>query len=356
MRKVAIVYDRVNKWGGAERVLIALHELFPNAPLFTSVYDSRNASWAKIFPEIKTSFLQNISFLRKRHHLIGYLMPFVFETFNFDDYDLVISVTSEAAKGVITKPETKHISYVLTPTRYLWSGYQEYFKNIVLKVISWPTINYLKRWDKIAAYRPDKIISISTEVRRRVKKYYDIESDVIFPPVTIDLKAREKTSKDNNYYLIVSRLVPYKKVDLAIKAFNKLGYQLVIVGTGSEACKLKLLSKSKNIKFLGQVSDKKLADLYSNCKAFIFPQDEDFGLTAVEAGLFGKPVIAYRSGGAIDTVVEGKTGIFFNEQMWQSLYEAIERFEKTSFDSKIIIRNAKRFNKENFRKGLLKLV
>ncbi|MEK7497519.1 MAG: hypothetical protein AAB656_01225 [Patescibacteria group bacterium] len=180
--KTAIVYDRVNKWGGAERVLLTLHEMFPGAPLYTSVYNSKTAPWAAVFPKVYTSFLQNFPFAKNNHELYAILMPIVFESFDFDEYDLVISVTSEAAKGVITKPGTKHICYMLTPTRYLWSGYKEYFKNPLVRFISKPIINYLRSWDKVAAFRPDEIIAISTEVQRRVKKYYNRESKIIFPP------------------------------------------------------------------------------------------------------------------------------------------------------------------------------
>ena len=183
--KIAVVYDRVNKWGGAERVLLTLHEMFPDAPLYTSVYDERSAPWAKVFPKVYTSFLQKIPFAKSNHEYLGWLMPMVFEQFDFGEYDLVISVTSEAAKGIITRPGTMHICYLLTPTRYLWSGYEGYFKNPFLRFFSKPVINYLRAWDKIAAMRPDKIIAISTEVRRRIKKYYGRDSEIVFPPCKI---------------------------------------------------------------------------------------------------------------------------------------------------------------------------
>lgn len=183
--KVAIVYDRVNKWGGAERVLLTLHKMFPKAPLYTSVYDAKNAKWAKVFPKIYTSFLQKIPFAKSNHELLAPFMPFVFSRFNFDNYDLVISVTSEAAKGIITRPETLHVCYCLTPTRYLWSHYSLYFKNPFLKFLSKPVINYLRKLDKVSAQRPDIMIAISTEVQKRIKKYYDRDSEIIFPPCTI---------------------------------------------------------------------------------------------------------------------------------------------------------------------------
>jgi len=350
--KTAIVYDRVNKWGGAERVLLTLHEMFPSAPLYTSVYNSKTASWAKVFPKVYTSFLQNFPFAKNNHELYAALMPIAFESFNFDEYDLVISVTSESAKGILVKPGTKHICYMLTPTRYLWNGYEEYFKNPILKFISTPVTNYLRNWDKVAAYRPDKIVSISSEVKKRVKKFYNLESEVIFPPTSLSTGSDKHGS---NYYLVVSRLVPYKRLNLAVEAFNRLKYPLVIVGTGSEQNNLKFMSH-KNIKFAGKVSEEELVKYYSSCRALIFPQEEDFGLTAVEAQSFGKPVIAYKAGGSLDTIIDGRTGVFFNEQNWQALYDAVKRFEKMKFDSKIIIRNAGRFSKERFKKEFLKLI
>jgi len=180
--KVAIVYDRVNKWGGAERVLLALHEMFPKAPLYTSVYDKKNAKWANVFPKIYTSFLQHIPFAKSNHELFAVLMPLAFESFNFDKYDLVISVTSEFAKGIITKQSTLHVCYCLTPTRYLWSGYEDYFRNKIFKILTKSIIIYLKEWDKMAAKRPDVMVAISSEVRNRIKKYYNRDSEIIFPP------------------------------------------------------------------------------------------------------------------------------------------------------------------------------
>src|SRR3989337_1629704 len=213
--KTAIVYDRVNKWGGAERVLLALHEMFPDAPLFTSVYSPEKATWAASFSEVTTSFLNKIKYLRTRNQLIPYLMPIAFETFDFTGYDLVISVTSEAAKGIITKPPTLHVCYCLTPTRYLWSHYKEYFKGGTFKDITRPLVSYLRAWDKIAAQRPDEMIGISTAVQARIKKYYGRESELIYPPVEIkkfEEPNRKSEKKKFNYYLIVSRLVKYKKV------------------------------------------------------------------------------------------------------------------------------------------------
>lgn len=363
--KVAIVYDRVNKWGGAERVLLALHEIFPKAPLYTSVFDVKKAPWAKIFPKIYTSFIQKIPFAKNWHEGLGWLMPLAFEQFNFDEYDLVISVTSEAAKGIITKPWTKHICYCLTPTRYLWSHYEDYFKGQAFKVMTNFAVSHLKRWDKIAANRPDKIIAISTEVQTRIKKYYKRDSLIIYPPV--DLRRSQKSNiklqtnsryktPTHKYYLIISRLVKYKKVDLVVETFNKLNKPLVIIGTGREEKKLKSISKSKKIKFVGQTSEKELEGYYQNAKALIMPQEEDFGIVSIEAQSYGIPVIAYKKGGALDTVVEGKTGVFFGSQNKENLTGAIKRFEKIQFLVDNLFTNAKRFNKKSFQEKILRLI
>ena len=354
--KVAIVYDRVNKWGGAERVLLAFHEIFPKAPLYTSVYDPTNASWAKVFPEVVTSFLQKIPFARSHHEFFAPLMPFVFESFDFSDFDLVISVTSEAAKGVKTGGKTLHICYCLTPTRYLWSGYNEYFKDGAFKSVTKPIVSYLRRWDKKAASRPDKIIAISSEVQKRIKKYYQRDSKIIFPPV--ELSTKRFIDSKRKYYLVVSRLdYGYKKVDLAIRAFNKLKIPLVIVGTGREERKLKKMAKS-NIFFAGKVSEEELHRLYSAARALIMPQEEDFGIVSIEAQSFGIPVIAYKKCGALDTIIPGKTGLLFDNQTIDSLEESVKLFEKKDNTIKSIdcINNAKRFSKGRFEKEFVDFV
>lgn len=363
--KVALVYDRVNKWGGAERVLLHLHEMFPTAPLYTSVYNPETATWAKVFPKVHTSFLQKIPFLKTHHELVPFLMPLAFSQFSFDKYDLVVSVTSEFAKNINTNGKTKHICYCLTPTRYLWSGYDEYFKNKIFKFIATPLVSYLRKVDIKAAGKPDEMIAISTEVQKRIKKYYKRNSEVVFPPVAFsshrensllrDFVARSSFSLDEkSYFLIVSRLVPYKKVDLAIEAFNENGLPLVIVGTGSEKAKLKKMA-NKNIKFVGFVSEPKLKTYYKNSIALIFPQKEDFGLVAVEALSYGKPIIAYKAGGALDIVIENKNGIYFKRQDVKSLNAAIEKFFTMKFNNAIIATTACRFSGSSFRRKILKL-
>jgi len=355
--RVAFVYDRVNKWGGAERVLLALHEIWPEAPLYTSVYNRETSHWAKVFKVIP-SFLQNFVFSKTNHEFYFWLMPFAFESFSFDEYDVVISLTSEAAKGIITKPETLHLCYCLTPTRYLWSGYPDYFKGGVFRLLSWPAVAYLKKWDKLAAQRPNSYLAISKTVQKRIKDYYGRESEVIYPPVELEkfeiLNTKSETNtkykiQNTKYFLVVSRLVKYKKVDLVIEAFNELGWNLKIVGSGREMGNLRRKAR-KNITFLGYLTEENLLGYYQNCQAVIFPQEEDFGLVPIEAQACGKPVIAFRAGGATETVVEGKTGELFYPQSADALIKVLKSFKARKYRPEVCRKQAENFSLEGFLK------
>lgn len=350
--KVALVYDRVNKWGGAERFLLALKKIFPDSDLFTSVYNKDKSKWASSF-KIKTSFLQKFPFALSSHEIYATFMPIAFENFSFDSYDLVISVTSEAAKGIITKPQTLHVCICLTPTRYLWSGYETYFENWILRFLAKPIILYLKFWDKIASKRPDEFIAISNEVKQRIKKYYNRQSIVIYPPLTI--AGDNSLAKDDGYFLVVSRLVPYKKIDLAIKACKDLNLPLKIVGTGSEESFLKSIS-SKDIEFLGDLPDKELIYYYKNCRALIFPGSEDFGLVMAEAQSFGKPVIALKSGGALEILKSGVTGEFFEHSTVDSLKEVLINFNPSRYNSRNCKDQVRKFSFGVFEKKFISFV
>jgi len=359
--KVALVYDRVNKWGGAERTLLALREIWPEAPLFTSVYEPSQAAWAKEFKVIP-SFLNRFSWARKRHEFFPWLMPLVFESFDFRDFEIVISVTSEAAKGIITPSQTLHLCYCLTPTRYLWSGYEEYFFNKKFRFLSQPLVNYLQSWDQVAAQRPDVYLAISQNVQKRIKKYYQRDSAIIYPPIDLERfkvsnfqTQNNKQIKQDDYFLVVSRLVGYKKVALVIKAFNQLGLPLKIIGSGKEEKKLKQLAK-KNVEFLGQLTEQKLLGYYQRCLAVIFPQEEDFGLVALEAQACGKPVIAFQGGGALETIRERKTGVFFSPQSFEALIRVITEFKPAKYQGEDCRKNAERFSKEVFKKKFKKIV
>ncbi|MCL5090386.1 MAG: glycosyltransferase [Patescibacteria group bacterium] len=360
--KIAFVYDRVNKWGGAERVMQSLHEIWPEAPLYTSVYCSQTASWAKDF-KIIPSFLQKFPWAKKNHEFYAPLMPLAFEGFDFDEYDVVISVSSEAAKGIITKPKTLHLCYCLTPTRYLWSGYEEYFGSKLVRLLLKPLTGYLRKWDLVAAKRVDRYLAISLAVQERIKRYYGKASEVLYPPVDLDkFKVQNEKFKikvqNSNFFLVVSRLVSYKKVDLVIEVFNKLGWNLKIVGVGREMQSLRKKAKN-NIEFLGLLTDKELLAYYQNCEALIFPQEEDFGLVPLEAQACGKPVIAFAGGGALETIIEGKTGIFFREQKVEDLVRALRGFEgggEERIRPEDCRRQAEKFSQEKFIINFKKIV
>ena len=352
--KVAIVYDRVNKWGGAERVLLLLHKLFPKAPLYTSVYDPKKAPWAKVF-RVKTSFLQHIPFIQSHHELFPYLMPFAFRSFSFTRYDVVISVTSEYAKGIITVGKTKHVCICLTPTRYLWSGYNEYFTNNFIRFLVSPILWLLRRWDKHISQFPDTYIAISQEVQKRIRKYYAKDSLVVYPPVSISKKTKDNPLLASNFFLVVSRLsrfTRYKRVDLAIKAATLLGASLLVVGSGNRKQYRKIAGPT--VQFVGNVSDSQLALYYRHCQALIFPGYEDFGLVMVEALSFGKPVIAYAKGGALEIVTPGKTGMLFAKQTVGSLVKSLKSFQKSTYNSAICQKEAKRFSEKAFAVGIKK--
>jgi len=354
--KVAIVYDRVNKWGGAERVLLTLHKIFPKAPLYTSVYDKKNASWANIF-HVKTSFLQYVPFAKSHHEFFAPLMPFAFALFSFKEYDLVISVTSEYAKGVITTGKTKHLCLCLTPTRYLWSGYHHYFHNKIFRQVTHPLVFLLRKWDTYIASLPDQYIAISQEVQKRIQKYYHRKSVVIYPAVTKLPKPENTNLFEKNYFLVVSRLsrfTSYKRVDLAVAAATKLGASLIVVGNGDSSYLKEIAGPT--IQFMQKTTDAELARLYANCKALIFPGREDFGLTMVEALSFGKPVIAYKAGGALEIVKPGKTGTFFKSQTESSLVKALKSFREDSYNSSICRKQALRFVEKIFQREIKKVV
>lgn len=364
-KKIAIVYDWIDKWGGVERVLLDLHKMFPEAVFYTSYFDREKAGWAKDL-KIKTSFLQSFPDFIKKNRILSFIFyPYAFEFFNFSEYDLVISVTSSFAKSVITKPGTKHICYLLTPSRYLWSHQKEYLGSLGNSFSG-----MFKNWDLVVSQRPDKIISISETVRKRCKKYYERDSEIVYPGFDIDYwgKIRLKVKSEKlrvelrikNYYLVVSRLEQYKKVDLAIKVFNKLNKPLVIVGEGSQEERLKQIA-GKNINFLSKLTDAELGSLYSNAQALIMTQEEDFGYVSLEAQFFGCPVIAYKKGGAVETVDYGKTGIFFLPQTESGLRRAIERFGKIKYNlrnrtTRFGISNIEKFDKKVFEKKFSNII
>lgn len=359
-KKIAIVYDWIDKWGGVERILLMLHQLFPTANFYTSYFDPIGAPWAKDL-NITTSFIQKLpKFIKKSRIASLFLYPYAFESFDFREYDVVISVTSSFAKSVVTRPETLHLCYLLTPTRYFWSHKNTYVKNPSTKFLTRPLLKNLQKWDFAAAQRPDKIISISRTVQDRCDKYYDRQSNILYPPFDTSywksIKAKSVDLPFEKYYLLVSRLESYKCVDLANHAFNEIGKNLVIVGTGTQKNYLKKQAE-KNIVFIEGVGDQELVYLYEKAIALIMPQEEDFGYVPLEAQYFGLPTIAYRMGGATETVIDGKTGIFFDRQSVDSLVSAVQEFDKNPL-KKIDVKshgksNLMKFDRESWKKKFL---
>lgn len=359
--KIAIVYDRINKYGGAERILENIHSIWPDAPLYTAVYDRKNTKWADNF-DIRTTFLQKIPFANQNHEIFSLLTPMAFETLVFDKYDVVISVTSADAKSIITKPDTLHICYCLTPTRYLWSGYDSYLRNpglggldIGIPYLLSKLSPILRKWDKINANRPDTYFAISKLVKQRINKYYGREvSQIIYPPVNTDIfhikNTKEQTGK---YFLSVSRFVGYKRIDLLIKTFNELGLPLVVVGNGRDEKKLKSIAKS-NIRFvLNNLTDEELVDYYSGCRAFVFAGEEDFGLAAAEAQACGKPVIAFRNSGIAEIIIEGKTGLLFDIQNIETIKQTVKSFRDADFLPDECRKSGLRFSNKVFMNSFL---
>lgn len=348
--KIALVHDDLMQWGGAEKVFAEISNIFPDAPIYTSLLDFKNPFIKKNFKDRKifTSFLQKIPLNKKLYKLLFPLYPVAFEQFDFSQFDLVLSHTTRFAKCIISKPTTKHICYTHTPPRFLWQ-----FSNEKTNPLLKPFLNYYRDFDLITAKRVDYWICGSENCAKKVKEIYKSDSKVLYPFVDTQKFNLEK-SFDGNYYLIVSRLNKYKKVDVAIKAFNSNKKKLLVAGTGPEFERLKN-SASSNISFLGKISDELLESLLSGCKGLIITAEEDFGMTAIEAQAFGKPVICFGKGGALETVINNETGIYFNTQTAESLNEAVEKFENIKFDPEKSAGNAKKFSKERFKERLLGL-
>lgn len=346
--RVALLHDYLNQAGGAERVLLALTKLYPEAPIYTLVHDRKHLTGFED-KNIKTSFLQKMPFAGSKIRWYLPLMPTAVEELNLSDYDVVISSSSALIKGAITHPQTLHICYCHTPTRYLWSETHSYSKEIkegrLVKHFLPFVLNGLRTWDQLASQRVDHFIANSNFVKERIKNYYHRDSQVIYPPV--DTENFYISKELGNYYLIVGRLKPYKKADLVVKAFNKLNLPLKIIGTGEEEAKLRKMAKH-NIEFLGPVSEEKKREYYSKCLAFINPQEEDWGITPVEAMASGRPVIAYKAGGVLETVKDGVTGKFFDEQSWEALIDTILKFKPLDYDPQLIKQHADQFNTRHF--------
>ncbi|MBI5369982.1 glycosyltransferase [Candidatus Uhrbacteria bacterium] len=354
--KIALVHDYLVQDGGAEKVLEVLQEIWPEAPTYTLFFDPKKLPQFAT-RDIRTSFLQRLPLALKKYQWYITLMPTATEHYDLSDYDVVISSTSAFAKGLITRPGAVHICYCHTPTRYLWTDTHSYVEELrvprLVKAILPPVLSRLRQWDQQAASRVDYFVANSQTVRARIQKYYRKDAQIIFPPVDTDrfhISPRPKTA-----FLTGGRLVAYKRFDLVIDACNKTGIPLKIFGSGPVERGLRRQAKS-NIEFLGKVSDEALHDLYADALAFIHPQEEDFGITPVESMASGRPVIAYRKGGATETVVEDISGEFIETQTWEELADHLIRFDERRYDPHRIKTQAGRFGKNRFKEEMKELV
>lgn len=351
---VAFVHDFLLHYGGAERVLSQMQTVFPEAPIHTLLYDERGMGMPYPKEHVVPSFLQRLPGVLRRHpKYLAPLLPIAAESFDLRDFSVVISSSSAFAKGVITRAHATHICYCHSPMRYVWDFTHEYRSDTREKrALGFPVRmlqHYLRVWDRAAADRVHHFIANSQTVARRIQKYYRRDATVIYPPV--DVNAFLPGREDDGYFLVVSRLAPYKRVDLSVRAFNKLRLPLVIAGDGPERQRLAALNESPKTVFLGAVTEERKRELMERCAAFIFPGEDDFGITAVEAMAAGKPVLALRRGGVTETVREGVNGEFFDDPVPESLADGIRRLRERigGYNAAVIRRRAEEFSAEKFR-------
>ena len=350
LAKTALVYDWLVTIGGGEKTLEAIYECFP-APIHTLVHSRKamaNTAFAEA--EVHSSFLQKIPFSTSWYRYLLPFFPSAIEQFNFEDYELILSTSHAVAKGCLNHAEQLHLCYCLTPMRYAWDLTHHYLQDLgpLQKTLARIALHRLRNWDIASLNRVDHFAAISHYIARRIKKIYGKDSEVIYPPVDTD-QIRFQESKED-FYLTVSRLVPYKKVDLLVEAFSHTpDKRLVVIGDGPEMKKIKLKA-SKNVEILGHQSDSIIHDHMKRAKGFLFAAEEDFGIVVVEAQAAGTPVIAYGQGAALETVIEGKTGLFFEAQTVPSLLKALSRFEQQAFNPHTIRLHAQQFNKQRFQR------
>jgi glycosyltransferase involved in cell wall biosynthesis len=356
--KVAIVHDYLNQMGGAERVVLALHEIFPEAPLYTSIYDPERVDPAFKQMDIRTSFMQKLPLITKHHQPYLPLYPFAMEALDLRGYDLVLSSSSAFGKGVITRPGTMHICYCHTPMRWCWN-YEEYVEREQLGKMARRVLPFfitgLRIWDQTSATRVDHFIANSPLVAERIQKYYRREAVVIPPPVETSRFPFDPTVEREDYFLVLSRLIPYKRIDLAIEACNRLRLPLVVIGGGRDEAYLKKMA-GPTIRFLGRLPDNEVIYYYTHCRALLFPGEEDFGITPLEAQAAGSPVIAYGAGGALASMIDGITGVFFHAQTVESLTEVLASFHERKFDPHTIHNHALEFDTSCFRHRILQFI
>ncbi|MGQ0644930.1 MAG: glycosyltransferase [Elusimicrobiota bacterium] len=348
--KVALVHDWLTGMRGGEKVLEALGEVFPDSDIFTLVHIPGSVSTAIESHKIITSPLQNVPGVESRYRHFLPFMPWAAERFDLAGYDLIVSSSHCVAKGVRVPAGVPHVCYCHTPMRYVWDQYPDYFgagrASWAVRAAMSVLAPRLRKWDVRTSSGVSRFIANSENVRDRIRRFYGREAEVIYPPVDVDRFAPDEKAP-GDYYLMVTAFAPYKRVDTAIEAFRSLDRRLVIVGGGQEEKRLKALAGPR-VEFAGWVPSSRLADYYAGCRALIFPGEEDFGIVPVEAMAAGRPVVAYGRGGALETVVEGETGVFFDSQTPESLRDAVLRCEAGQFDPSRIRRSALRFSRRNF--------
>ena len=358
--RVALVHDWLNQIGGAESVLEELVSLFPTSPIYTSMYAPDLMPDAYRSWPIHTTFMQNLPGVAKHHQKYLLAYPLAFRNLDLSDFDLVLSNKSGFCHGVRTENKdgrrAVHVCYCLTPTRFLWLYDQYREREQISKLINnalQPMLTMLRQWDWMAAQRVDHFISISTEIQHRIREIYGRHSTVIHPPVDTSYFTPDPLAPVEDYYLIVARLIPYKRVDLALEAFRHLPKEkLIVVGDGRDRAELEA-SAPANVTFLGRQSRERMRDLLRRCKAFLFPGFEDFGIAPVEALSAGRPVVAFAGGGALDTVAPGVTGELFQDMQVDSLLEVLKNFDALSYHSDDCRAQAEKFSRENFRDKLM---
>ena len=360
--RIALVHDWLNQMGGAENVLEELVQLFPGAPVFTSIYDRSSMPLAYQAWDIRTTFMQRLPGVTRHHQKYLPVYPLAFGKTDLSGYDLVLSNKSGFCHGVRTdngKRKATHVCYCLTPTRFLWlfDQYREREQiNPVAGALLQPLLAQLRRWDYTAAQRVDHFIAISSEIQRRIRDIYHRASVIIHPPVDTDDFRPAQQPAVGNYYLIVGRLIPYKRIDLAVEAFAHLPQEkLIVVGDGRDRAALQATAPA-NVSFLGRVDREKIRELLQGCKAFLFPGLEDFGIAPVEAMACGRPVIAFGGGGALDTVDPGSSGELFGEQNVESLLAVLKKFDPSAYDVETCRAQAEKFSRTNFRHKLVKYI
>ncbi len=352
--KVAIVHYWLVSMRGGERVLEALCELFPQADIYTHVYDPDSVSPIIRNRVVHTTLIGRLPFARKLYKHYLPLMPMALEQLDLRDYDLVISSESGPAKGVLTRPDTVHVCYCHSPMRYIWNMYLDYKEsaNWLLRPLMMWLAGSLRTWDQSTANRVDLFLANSENIRRQINKYYRRDAVVVYPPVDVD--ALEASADNDGYYLAVGQLVRYKRMDLAIEACNRLHRRLIVVGEGEEYKSLLRLA-GPTVTLVGKQGGEELRGLYSGCRALLFPGEEDFGIVPVEAMASGKPVVALRRGGAVETVVDGLSGLFVDDQTVEAFQSAILHFEEIehTFDAAAIARYARRFSRQEFKRRFI---